>query len=554
MINKRILLLSTLSSISSICAIAQMDNVVEVENNFKPTVKDANKINILPGIEETQVNHYNVDYTTTAVPTTNYAFQPMWADNNKQLICSDKKGFATLGYGTNDNTIGRIAYGFDLNMTDELNVEFSSRGHKGEIDHIDGQDKWNSRFFTNRLKAGYVHKLSPKSALIIDASYGTDVFNYQPTSSAVNTPNGTDIIGKGTDKQHNNLIDFNTVLTPYFFGKFNIKAEANFYNFRQRYLTCFADKATENLLNAKITPGFRISKKMAVDVQLEIEHTNYGMNGVEGYTLFNAIPHVFWQNNALDICAGIYVNNKSEIAPDINFTIHLLPNMDIYLKANGGNVRNDFRHFAQMSPYWALHVNTNKIEYQFDRLSARGGIRIRPTDGLYADISTGYVVSKNRAELDDYYMSTYYPTYTPIMFADGKQFFANIDLKYSYQHIMNVDFNTQYNVWSTDYNTGTDISSDILWRPVVDTDLKIELQPIKRLIVGADFIYQSFKDKANRYDRPSTVNLGATLSYTFPCKLSIYAKGNNLLNKKYDEYTMYRTTGANFLFGVAYTF
>ena len=43
---KRIIII--LSAIVSTTAYAQMDNVVEVENNYRPVVKDANKINSLP--------------------------------------------------------------------------------------------------------------------------------------------------------------------------------------------------------------------------------------------------------------------------------------------------------------------------------------------------------------------------------------------------------------------------------------------------------------------------------------------------------------------------
>ncbi|MBQ2182497.1 MAG: hypothetical protein II400_09660 [Bacteroidaceae bacterium] len=55
---------------------AQLDNVVEVENSYKPVVKDANKINVLPDIEETTTKHYNVDYANTAIPSRSFVFQP----------------------------------------------------------------------------------------------------------------------------------------------------------------------------------------------------------------------------------------------------------------------------------------------------------------------------------------------------------------------------------------------------------------------------------------------------------------------------------------------
>ena len=70
---RKVFIIGLVSVVSS-TAFAQMDNVVEVENNYRPVVKDANKINSLPEIEQTTVNHYNVNYTTTAV----YLFVPQW--------------------------------------------------------------------------------------------------------------------------------------------------------------------------------------------------------------------------------------------------------------------------------------------------------------------------------------------------------------------------------------------------------------------------------------------------------------------------------------------
>ena len=76
MTKERIIIsLLTLFGIST--AYAQLDNVVEVENTYKPEVKDAGKINVVPPVKETKVSHYSVNYDATQLPTTDYQFQPM---------------------------------------------------------------------------------------------------------------------------------------------------------------------------------------------------------------------------------------------------------------------------------------------------------------------------------------------------------------------------------------------------------------------------------------------------------------------------------------------
>ena len=540
-----------LTSIVSISAFAQMDNVVEVENNYRPVVKDANKINSLPEIEQTPVNHYNVNYTTTSVPTTNYVFEPMWAAKNEKLLRSDKKGFATAAYGIDNNLLGRIAYGIDLSENDELNFDFSTRGHNSETYHISGTNKWMNRFFTSHFKAGFEHRFDATSSLLIDASYGTDVFNYQ-------SPIG----GLGyTDKQHNDLMDVCIELTPYSFDKFGLGASAEFTLFNQKYVTSLADKAKEVALSGTLTPSYQFNDDVSIDLEACIDYTNYPMTGFGNGTTFDFTPHLYWKNDVVDLKAGVYVDNDLHIAPDVNATFHVNPRIDIYLQAEGGRVYNDFKSFAQMTPYWCLDIADGDFNDQFDQLRAQGGIRMQPIDGLYADLSAGYDISKDRAEIADFLMDrTTNCTYAPIMFADGKNFFVNANIKYNYRNQFMIDLNGRYNHWSTDYKpTGyiginTTNWDQILWRPQLELDCSIRVQPIERLTIGADFLFESFQNKTNRYERPNTLDLGATISYTFPFRLTLYAKGDNLLNKKYDQYMMYRSPGINFLAGAAITF
>ena len=543
-----------LVAIVSTTAYAQMDNVVEVENNYRPVLKDANKINSLPEIEQTPVNHYNVDYTVTSVPTTNYVFEPMWAAKNEQLIRSDKKGFATGAYGVDNNMLGRIAYGFDLSENDELNFDFSSRGHNSKIDHVSGTSKWMSRFFTNRFKAGYEHRFDSSSSLLINACYGTDVFNYQ-------SPVG----GLGhTDKQQNDLLDVSAELTPYSFGKFGIGANVGFTLFNQKYVTSLVDPAKEIGVSGSITPSYQLNDETSIDLEACLDYTNYSMTGFGNGTTFDFTPHFYWKNDVIDLKAGVYVDNDWHVAPDVDVTFHLHPRFNLYLQAEGGRVFNDFRRFAQMTPYWCVNLTDADFEDQFDQLRAGGGLRMRPFEGLYADLSAGYDISKNRAEIADFLMATNTnSTYASMLFADGKNFYIKGNIKYDYQNLFIAELNGRYNHWTTDFNPSKSTTyvginttnwNQIVWRPQLELDCSIKIKPVEQLTIGADVLFESFQKKSNRYERPNTVNIGATISYTFPFRLTLYAKGDNLLNKKYDHYMMYRSPGINFLAGAAITF
>lgn len=541
-----------LSVIAATSAWGQMDNVVEVENNFQPVLKDATKINSLPEIEQTQATHYNVNYTTTPVPATTYVFQPMWAAHNSQLIRRDKKGFATAAYGIDNNMLGRLAYGFDLTDDSQLSLDFSSRGHNSKIDHATGTRKWMSRFFTNQFRATYEHQFDDTSSLLIDGSYQTDLFNYQsPLSDLTHT-----------DKQHNDVFEANIELTPYAFGDFALGATASASNFSQKYATNFAKGVSETRLSLGLQPEYRFSDEVKVDVEICFDYSDYNMNAnlatVKGSTGFDFTPHFYWNNDVVDIKAGAFIGTSGNFSPDVDVTIHLNPAIDVYLQAHGGDVKNSFRRFSLMSPYWRLNDTDFEMSDQFDQLRGMAGVIFKPFEGLYANLAAGYEISEDRAEIADFLMDeTVQPTYAPIFFADGKRFFATGNISYNYHNVFKADLNATYNVWSTSFKPmgpQTTNWDKILWRPRLDATCTLSAMPFKGLTVGADLLFQNFRNETNRYKRDNTMNLGASVSYTFPCRLTLYAKGDNLLNKTYDQYTMYRTSGTNFLAGAAITF
>ncbi len=549
----KIILLNTCLSICTLPCLAQMDNVVEVENNFRPTVKDANKVNTLPDFEQTPSTHYSVEYTTRTFHTDNFAFQPIWAARNTQLLKPEKKGFATLGYGPGTNILGRLAYTFDLSSADRLSLDLSSRGYKSDINHVvTAFPKWESRMFNTRVRAEYVHQLRPLSEFYVKAGYGTDVFNYQTLNTAT----------AGTDKQHNDLIDLNVGITSYTWEQFGISGEAELHTFGQRHPVNYSDGNSETLIHAHVTPEYMFTDNLSADIGLCVDYATYGMDApagavsaVDGYTSFDATPHVYWHNGFIDVKAGVYVNDDLDIAPDADVTFHISPALDIYLQAYGGEVKNNFRHFASMSPYWAFASTSFKMENQFDQLRSRGGVRLKPTAVLTLDLSAGYDISKHRAEIADFYIDTTADDYlyAPITFADGKHFFANACVRYKYKDIVGADLNTRFNKWDTDLKIDG-LNTDVLWRPVFETDCSVTVQPVRHLNVGVDFLFETFDSAAGRYERDNTLNLGATASYTFPLGLTVYAKGDNLMNRKYDQYTMYRTPGVNFVVGAAITF
>lgn len=522
---------------------AQMDNVVEVETNYRPTVKDADKINVVPKAVESTVRHYNVDYSSKAFTTDQYVFQPMWAQQNQQLLRPEDKYFATFGYGTEGNVYGRFAGEYDINRNNALRLDYSTQGHNTEnasqFQHLTGFSQWCSRFYTNRANLSYIHRFGNSAELTVSGGYGSDVFNYQPYYPKA-------IIPTTTDKQHNTLYNADVSLTPYSFGKFAIGAEASYKYFAQK-----AGPNEERLVTAELTPEYDLGNGMAIDLELGFDHAHYGMGFAEGYTSYDATPHFRYQTDAIDLSAGVYVNKELEVAPDVEFTYHASPRFDIYLNAQGGETRQNMRTFSSMSPYFRFsELNEIELDNSFDQLQALGGVRWNPLDGLYIDLSAGYDIRENVAEIANPPFD-YQFVYNPITFADHKRLHAHADIDWLWRDRIRVNLKNTYNRYDWD----DDLT--YVWRPVIDANWNISARLIDQLRLGIDFTYQTFDDTdeaGKHYDRPNTIDLGASLTYTFPFHLTLYAKGNNLLGRDYRQYQLYPALDRNFLFGAAITF
>ena len=563
---------------------AQLDNVVEVENSYKPVVKDANKINVLPDIEETTTKHYNVNYASTSIPTRSYVFQPAWAASGDAQIEGAPRGFATVAGGNLGILNARGAYGFRFNSDNLLDVDVSLRGHNGKVEHYKLDDfDWKQRFYTTRASVGFEHKFNHQSSLLLNGNMESQVFNYQPYESMKNY----NISDLQTDKQHNWLFDMSAAITPYSIGQFSIGGALGYSYFKQAYLANryqSNDKNQEAQFFGNIGMDYRLDEHNAFGLDLAARCMSYTMDAFDTNNSFTAKPHFDFSNDKINLHLGAIIyrsfgyQNKTRFAPDVHATYYLGENADVFASISGGEVLNDFRHFAQMSPYWTLSdFYTVKNSYlvgpqfanQFDTFRGTLGIILRPIDGLTAKLYGGYDVSKNRAELA--YMGpinlwlangNYSNNVTmPVFAANGSLIHFNGELRYDYKDILNVEAKGAFNGWNIEDDNPA--YEDVMpWRPTFELQAAATYRLVKGLRFGVDIASQTFShDDDIEYKRPHSFNFGSSLTYTMPLsrwhsnsRLSFYLRGDNLFNKKYDAYYGYRALGANFILGTAITF
>ena len=544
---------------SSVTASAQMDNVVEVESTYKPTVRDANKINVLPQTEPTTVKHYNVEYATGAKPVNDYVFEPAKAATSDIAEKGDPKGFLTLAGGNGNNILARGAYGWDITDNDILNIDLSLRGHNKNVDYfLDKSQQWKQRFYQTDLDLRYEHKLKIPASVFVNAGANSQVYNYQHILPVPTT-----------DKQHNLIGYAQAGITPVQLDQWTLSGNIGFRGFsRKNYLNneyeggvqMGDDSNNQTQLSAGINTNYDINGQHAAGVDFSADYISYDLKAYKGQGDFEVKPHYSYHNEQFDLRLGAKLifetglRKKFHVAPQASINYHLNPQIDLFATAGGGLYFNDFFMMNSLTPYWNLPMTQQQA--QFNQIEADAGLKWKIKEGWFAKFHAGYDQSKDRMEMTIPMGSL---NRNNMFTAKGSRVHFDAETKYNYKDIVVAEAKGRFNGWSIKKNNGYFYNTPA-WRPVFELDADIMLQPVNGLRIGIDYQLRTFeKDDFVAYERPTTSNLGASISYKIPrefvpLNLSIYCKADNLLNQKYDWYYGYKVIGTSVLVGAAVNF
>lgn len=543
----------------SLAAMAQLDNTVEVTSEVKPVVTDVKKVDVKTKAAETKVKHYTMQYDVKEQPLNNYAPEPLGDYSTEAVWKGNKKGYLHLAGGSHGNVDGQVGYQFDLTKNDALDIHLSLEGFSGKTkdNAYYGTKDWTSRDYRNHAGVKYNHRFDNGADFFVKGAYENRLFNYMPTGF---TPTVT-------DKQHDVLGSFSAGLTSYQSGNFTIGGTAGVDFFSQNYQTSLEDKLGETFFHVDADAAYQLADEHSVGLGLGFVSSSYGNDELKGITRFRFTPHYIYNLDNMQLKLGLFASTKGNVAPDVAFTYHLNPQSDAYVEVRGYEEDNHFRRLSGIHPAFVLNGYIGEYyssilqpDAEFHQIDARIGYRFKASNGFHGNLNLGFDLSKNAPNMDWISNSVNGLAYPWMDFSKNRRFYVNADLMYAYQDIVKVDAKNQLNVegskdgseWKKgSYTTPT---FQMLW----DVDVKI----VKDFYLGLNWEYAYYTtpdiDVAPGpvYERPATVNLGASLRYTLPVKLplTVFVKGDNLLNQKYDRYFGYRNIGASFMAGFALSF
>lgn len=248
---------------------------------------------------------------------------------------------------------------------------------------------------------------------------------------------------------------------------------------------------------------------------------------------------------------------KFHIAPAVMLDWNAASQFAIYARINGGEHLNSLRSLYDYCPFTG-----GLWQYQRSHIpvTADLGFNIGPFTGFSARLFGGYAVANDWLMPQFAYLPSNdgHGVFTGVNYGayDLKGWHAGIGLSYEWRSAVKADVSAET------ASNGSD-KAYYLWRDRAKYVIKasLEVRPVKALKLGAAYELRTdrhncFYDGAFSYavDLGSVSDLSFEASYDISDALTVFARGENLLNKRSDIVTTIRNQGVKGLVGAAYKF
>jgi len=563
---------------------------VEVVKSFKPTISDANKINEMPKIEETEHQKPNFDYSIYSQPILS-----TFSVNTLKAASIVETPETETGYGLVRAGLGNYNKPYGEFFFNNLNSKKSIFGlhamHLSSLGKItlEGGDRVKAPFSKNNAEL-YLHQFFKKSILSVNLNVNHDGFNYYgypknqiPTflkedEQTVNYQGKKQAFTKGganislynpsvemddRDFSFIAMYDYFTTKTKQreHYGKFQVKAQKPF------------EKGT-----GKLDAGIIFTQ--AEEILNRVTDTI----GQRQQVWLMANPSWYLGDKKANVELGIktwYIIDKdfdaiAKIAPNIhaNF-IPVEKIIRLYAGITGDYINNHYSKIAYENPFVdPMHDVRNSME----KIRFYGGF-----DGKFS-AKTNFKIAADYSIVGDqplYYLHEYTladPLINPnpvivdndfkVMYDDLKLFKLNVEIVH--RSSKKLDLSLTGNYYSYNLN-----EQEKAWNmPDWDANFSVDYKITEQLSASAEiFLIGTRKaliiEDPNFYDNSASTllpmiyksfnldtafDLNVRGNYSITQKFSVFAQLNNFGFQKYERWFGYPVQSFNFLAGVSYAF
>lgn len=585
-------------TVSASVTLAQRDTLtqeVEVTKAYKPTISDANKLNSMPTIEETEHQKPSFNYDINSQPVfSTFSVNTLKAATIETVKRSTNSGYGLVraGIGSYYKPYGEVFFNNVNTRNSVFGIHAMHLSSFGKIE-LEGGNKVDAPFMKNEVEL-YVKHMFQNSVLSVNLDYKNDGFNYYgyPLDIYPLYPVPEFI---GTNDQTINYFDTKQTFNKggFTIGLKNPSAEmdeqAFGFNFDYHYFGTkteqrehFADFSVD--LRQPYTTGIGLLEA-GIQYNMADQITPHGDSLIDkrGQTWFYAKPAWYIGNKTANLKIGLNAwfimnsNDDSQAKVTPNIRANWAPVREIinlYAGIDGEYQSNHYSKIAYENPF----VNPDHdIKNSFEKIRFYGGF-----DGKLSK-KTNFKVSAEYAIIDDqnfYYLNeSYYldPNYNPaplvvdntfdVLYDNMNRLKLNAEIFHASSDKLDLMASVNY------YSYQLDEQKEAWNMPTWDANLSIGYKVTEQLSLSAD-IFLIGQRKALIIEEPNpfdltlvalgpisksndlgtTFDLNVKGNYQITSKFSVFAQLNNFGFQKYQQWFGYPVQSFNFLAGVSYAF
>ena len=539
--------------------------VVNIVKPYTPTISDAFKVKETPILKDsTNTQKKAVQYEIFSVPVAS-TFTPAKGKATtveKAAPIPMFDNYATLGFGTYTSVLAELFSSFEISRTDNASLFFRHNSSQGDIDEVVLENKfydtelrgaYNSRQrdMTYGIEAGIQHQLfnwyglnsqfdgaSETILAIIDPQqtyFGVDIGGSVGFEESLFTKANGQIYYTGDAFSSS---EFQTILKPEFLlplNNFNLKVDLVVDYLTGSFERDYSNSTDINYsyLNAGIAPSL-----VYIDENLTMSLGAQAMLSLDS------------ENSETDIY----------IYPKINASYRLVDELLIaYGGAEGGLAQNTYREFIATNPFVSPTLGIAPTSTLYN---AFGGLKGKLSNEIGYNIRASYGKQENRS----FYQLNRYKG-KDIDF-EGYEFGNSFGVIYDDLNVLDVFGELQLEV-TEKFSLGAQLNfysyamdnQEEAWNlPNLEASVFANFHITENIYGGVSLFYVGERKDLLITALSEVVTLDAFLDanvhlgYQLNDRLSVFAKGSNLLGNNYERWQNFPVQGIQGLLGATYKF
>lgn len=541
---------------------------VTVVKPYTPTVKDANKIKQTPSQSDSvRTEKRPVQYSIFSVPVAS-TFTP--AKGRATTVERERRvkvydNYASLGFGNYGNLLAEFYSNLEVNRSDNFGIYLDHNSSQGGIDGIALDDK----FYDTELNLSYNSKTR-------DLGWKTEIGAQHQLFNWYGLPQNETF----SNDEINAIDPSQNYFSVYAGGEIELY-DSFFDNARAKFRhTGDSYSTSENHFDARGTFEVNIADELiTTNIYTDIVQGQMGEEflgfGNYDYTFMNFGINpsllILRDDLTLDLGVAFYYSQDVENS-DGNFYIYPKVTASYrlggdyftpYAGLEGGLQQNTYYNFIQENPYVSPSIEIRPTDNEYN---AYVGAKGKLSNAVSYNFKTGYQSQFNKAlfkrnpRANDIMTENYaYGNSFEVVYDDVKTLSVAGELNIDVNQNFRLGINAEY----FDYNTDDEAEA---WNlPDLKASLNADYQINEQWYTGANLFYigerfdqerivASNDPSLNTIILDSYFDVNAHLGYRFNDRLSVFAKGSNLVNNDYERWTNFRVQGLQVLAGATYKF